>query len=503
MRLLTLLFTLIIICSCQDSKKEKVEDKKTFIKKETTENLVITKPKKTDSSTKTIESELLKKIDSTKFSIPFYSIHNKKKYFIVTNAKKGVDFNFEYDKYIYGIANDSLDIILNVEYDKIYNPNMTLNECFEIKKDNKIGLFNYNSQVILKPQFDFILPSLDSDLAYGYKNNKWHIIRPNLENPEIEVTVKPEDIEEVLSFNVNKLTDKMMHATNYEYYEDDSNEGNDVFIVPSYMEYLKLSNQNQYLDVINKQNEYEVFGIESLEFKTKESKSLSEKLTSFFVTLYETGVDGRGYSLEKEQIIVYNSNINKLNSFPLLEKYDSNNYCEIYDYKLLNNNLLEIRNSIHEYSLEDTNNIYNFETRYSYVKINEEGTLSNLTSNRYFDFTKFVFINKNYFKGCFAKLKEYDDDGSNLWRYDHLSIADLDLMRNEIFADYGYVFKSEKWINYFKNKSWYTPKYENVDNMLTEKDKANINVILEVKQEMKDNEDQFRNKRKDSFHPAG
>jgi len=34
---------------------------------------------------------------------------------------------------------------------------------------------------------------------------------------------------------------------------------------------------------------------------------------------------------------------------------------------------------------------------------------------------------------------------------------ELGFIRNEIFARYGYVFKNDKYINYFSEKSWYTP----------------------------------------------
>jgi hypothetical protein len=66
----------------------------------------------------------------------------------------------------------------------------------------------------------------------------------------------------------------------------------------------------------------------------------------------------------------------------------------------------------------------------------------------------------------------------------HYSINELDIMRNEIFADYGYNFKSEKWQEYFSQFSWYKPKYDNVDDQLTEIDKHNIKVILKQKEEI-------------------
>lgn len=54
---------------------------------------------------------------------------------------------------------------------------------------------------------------------------------------------------------------------------------------------------------------------------------------------------------------------------------------------------------------------------------------------------------------------------------------DLRLLRNSIYAAKGYQFKSEDLFDYFTEKSWYCPKYENVDSLLTPEEIANINYI--------------------------
>ena len=67
-------------------------------------------------------------------------------------------------------------------------------------------------------------------------------------------------------------------------------------------------------------------------------------------------------------------------------------------------------------------------------------------------------------------------------------------MRNEIFAEYGYKFKSKKWQEFFAKYDWYKPVKDNVDEFLTEKDKYNIKVILETKAKMKGHENQYTKK---------
>ena len=59
-----------------------------------------------------------------------------------------------------------------------------------------------------------------------------------------------------------------------------------------------------------------------------------------------------------------------------------------------------------------------------------------------------------------------------------LDSSELRIKRNEIFAQYGYEFKSEELSMYFSTQDWYEPKYDNVDTFLTQLDKENIKILL-------------------------
>ena len=58
------------------------------------------------------------------------------------------------------------------------------------------------------------------------------------------------------------------------------------------------------------------------------------------------------------------------------------------------------------------------------------------------------------------------------------SAKELRLMRNEIFANHGYIFRSDDLRKYFSQQKWYNPSFENVDHLLTEIEKHNVNMIL-------------------------
>jgi len=56
----------------------------------------------------------------------------------------------------------------------------------------------------------------------------------------------------------------------------------------------------------------------------------------------------------------------------------------------------------------------------------------------------------------------------------------LRLIRNEIYAIYGYRFKSKDLHEYFSNQSWYTPRNDFKESELTDLEKENVNKILEI-----------------------
>lgn len=60
-----------------------------------------------------------------------------------------------------------------------------------------------------------------------------------------------------------------------------------------------------------------------------------------------------------------------------------------------------------------------------------------------------------------------------------LKQSDLRLLRNEIYARKGYVFKSEELLEYFSKYDWYEPKYSEIEigKYLTTIDSFNIKVI--------------------------
>jgi len=63
--------------------------------------------------------------------------------------------------------------------------------------------------------------------------------------------------------------------------------------------------------------------------------------------------------------------------------------------------------------------------------------------------------------------------------FDKYSKKELRIMRNEIFASHGYIFKSADLKELFSKTKWYKPQYKDVTDKLTKVEKYNIKLILE------------------------
>ena len=61
---------------------------------------------------------------------------------------------------------------------------------------------------------------------------------------------------------------------------------------------------------------------------------------------------------------------------------------------------------------------------------------------------------------------------------------DLKIMRNEIFARYGYKFQTGgEMDNYFKKQDWYSEQHDNVNYFLTDLERENMKLIQQIENE--------------------
>ena len=62
---------------------------------------------------------------------------------------------------------------------------------------------------------------------------------------------------------------------------------------------------------------------------------------------------------------------------------------------------------------------------------------------------------------------------------------ELDIMRNEIFARHGHIFKTARFRNYFDAASWYKATVNDATGLLSETERLIIEQIVTVQQIIK------------------
>lgn len=65
----------------------------------------------------------------------------------------------------------------------------------------------------------------------------------------------------------------------------------------------------------------------------------------------------------------------------------------------------------------------------------------------------------------------------------HYSLEELRLMKNEIMAEYGFIFQDEAIQYYFEQQDWYLPGTKQIDSLLTDIERLNINLLVEAERE--------------------
>lgn len=503
-----LLMLLFLCCSTKDNKNETHNSNNEVNVKSQSETTKATHKANTTQS-KELEPTplwnwfigLIKKgypeqIKNAEYQIPFCVKIDGSVFFIACNTPIK-NYEHKFDGHVkYGILNDSLEPILSIAYDKIYNPNIVLENCFEIRNLKSIGLFNYETMEILEPQFDFIIPNYkQSNTAYGKKNTEWYRIQSQ---PFSIHKVDNVDLSTFLlnsSFDINELTEQYFYFTSDMMYGEKSYIENAALFTPSYIEELHLMENPNIFDI-----SLGMPGIDSLKISKSDSKSITDRVSSFFVTIYQHTVDAREYESNRQSVISHDKKTGKTYTKELYEYGNYDGICKEARHSVFNDSLIEAITT--QYCYHDSC-LYDYEPTYKYYKITKSGEIVQMNTVRHFAYTKFREINASFFNGCFAKGIAEPENGYNYYISEHLTIEDLDIMRNEIFAEYGYIFRTEKWKEYFNKKSWYRPQYENIDEFLSPTDKQNIKVILQIKEQMNGKEQEFTKKHKIQYYQAG
>jgi hypothetical protein len=411
-------------------------------------------------------------------SVVFFTDVGDQVLFYVINGSW--EFPYEYNKqrdggnYKMGVVTAENKVIIPVAYTKIYNPNGSFNEMIEVENDGLRGLFHIRGEAFLSTEFDGIYPTtiqgafaqVKKGEDYGWVASNGVVTFDPSSHPDKRLFQSPIETKAILEWefqypgSVDVLIDPYGDSEMY----------TGVIIYPSFIRDLGITTIAN-ADVALETSEYGM-GMTDTVIKFEKTESLSDQLFALISFFMEAGADARGYHSTQNDLLVVDKNLNKISHQEKLtaDGFEQDPCGENHpQYKMIEPGL---------YESKDGHGTYN------YYKITAEGTVEQLTTDRQYNFTKFAKIDESYFGGCHHENLEYADgqwesDRPNLVVVSGISIEEIDVMRNEIFAEYGFIFKSPKWKDYFSAKSWYKPQYDNVDQFLTETDKYNIKFLLE------------------------
>lgn len=383
-----------------------------------------------------------------------------KSFFYVIKGKIGRWFYYdkslrsekENDVYKMGLVNPDLKEIIPAEYDMVHNIGGTIDGLIEVEKSSKVGFYNIAGKLVVPVKFDQALPLNDNEniallrngADYCYLKKDFTITAgvPDLKIADVLPKIKQFG-------NTYKLSDTTTKNL-MEYNSRD--EANTLVVSPSYLVDLQLL--PRYLNFQNPLrhsgpgDEGDV-GEGSLSYSVnfdgakKEDGNLFE---TYFHSLVDDYLGARGGLYEEKQVLVVDKKQNRLLSFKSGTYFggaEGGGYlsgtCNENTFRAINDTLFEFKTtSALELQLYN-GDVIEEGPYYHYLRI-VNGKLLSLPVNRMFNCARYVKMDDSYLNGCYKIGKK---------SFDHMTPEMLKLMKNEIFAAYGYAFKDKRWTEVF------------------------------------------------------
>lgn len=404
--------------------------------------------------------------------IPYYFEVNNKRYYLVLD-KEFLAYNGPENGSKMGVLNDQGEFIVPMKYDRVFNPNALKENCVEVMLRGNYGLISLEGGTVLTSTYKQIYPGFDNYELVVWDGNilegitsdskRWPIERKDLFNSRNIQNWKYILEDEIPFRHIDWEFDGLAG------YDE---EGTGHYFPPSYLVDLGAMD-TLFSSVLVGENQY--LGLSEVKTQVETIEENEGGVLTAVSSFFKQYTDARGESIHRKVI----SNINHENELYYKKiTYETNfNSCrDTFLVRILDEHLIEVRKAKWFYG----GGYFSHGDEYSYAWMEENGKITDLQTTRMFAFTKYVKIDNSYLEGCWMKRVRTEGEYT---KYHQLTIDDLNVMRNEIFAEYGYRFKSEKWMNYFGEFDWYEPRFDNVDDQLTDIDKANIDFILKMKKQ--------------------
>jgi hypothetical protein len=461
------------------------------------------------------------KLISKKYKyVSFFANTYSGSYFLVQNRKDLYTDDYKPDKKVrFGLTDVGGNQLLPVEYEKISNPGFIADDYMEVRKDGKSGLYNYAAKKLITPEYDVIYPSSIMEyVAIGQKGiNFFKIYADGKSKPFKEGEPAPNYAWLLKKYELNLEKEHFglwisTEALDYMNEEDDFFAySRGMITAPSYIDRLGVL-PTLVADLLMPWADVK----DSLSVSLSDSRNRSESAYAMLASFFTYSAEARGMESETRYLLTLDRKNTIKSRIKVLEwnSYSIRNACNLAtpSARFLNDSIVEVKNYV-----ELTSNPALPYERYSkndYYSIAADGTVKHLYAG-FFPMTSVVELKKSHFTGCFMRPIADDeilnfpdfteeDIGNEIYGFRmHLTAADLEYMRNEIYARHGLRFKDPRWSSVFKSFKWYKATSANVDAKLTPVEKKNLQLIRQVEKELKENPEKFPNEEARYLEMAG
>lgn len=410
-------------------------------------------------------------------SVIWFTTYNEKNYFYVvkgewkTNDQDATKLNNDVD-YLMGLVDDSGAVIVPLEYDLVGTIGFDFPSVVEVRKDGKYGYFNIESgQRLLEPVYDLIVPYgkdnipmvARKDSVDGWINNKY----------EFTAGLPTASVNEWFNslgflpanLMISAETRSLCEIPNQEY------AGSGVFVPPSYLVKTGMFDE---VHAGMSTTKFPLNGwTEYIETEGTILEKISDTFTAVITTINERYLEGREEFYTHNRMVFVNS---KNDSISIADNIGGS-YLGL---RRVNDSLIEVK-SLSPYYNGDMGEESEVKV-YSYFLI-QNGTIAEAATNRtVFPASQFVKLDSSYLTG---KFELWNPQVEQVEYVDFMPLAGLENARDEILADYGYIFPDgERQYN----KKWYSPRYntrEEFQDQLTDIDKYNLEFLDRLIEMMK------------------
>jgi hypothetical protein len=375
--------------------------------------------------------------------------------------------------FVMGLVDKTGKEIVPVKYNMVGTIGFDWPGLLEVRRGNAVGLFSLTAGEVVPVEFERIIPFetgasfaiVESGDIYGWLDKSYQF-HEGFPSEEAKAFISNHDFLPT-GREFSNLTVTLGEIPSEENY------GSGVLIFPSYLTATGLFNEVE--TGFAMYQEAWRGNTEAIAADHKFFDSVLDGVNMLMTSITKRYLDGREAFYTTDEISFVNTNGELVGAAATLSSSD-------LTINRIDSTLIEIVSAYSsddwEYYDEMTDESENNLPQYLYFRLGENG-LDELTSSRTFKFTEFVKLDSSYLEGNFTYFsRETLSEQTRTF----LSDSSLMRMRNEILAEYGYIFPDERTTEQFKYYKWYQPRFETlaqIEEALTDIDRHNLK-FLEV-----------------------